>query len=178
MSNAISLSAPGCLRPRLITRLITGLSMIILGSAFASEYWGGLVPCHLCWLQRYPYMATIALGILAMILQRRNPGGKAWRACLAISGIAFGLGACIAAYHVGVEQHWWKGPESCTSTIDTAASMEQLMQTLINTPVVRCDEAQWSLFGISMAGYNFLASIGLMLISFSVIPELRRNTRC
>lgn len=177
MNDAPPLTEPGCLKPRLLPRFITGMSIIILGSAFASEYWGGLTPCHLCWLQRYPYMATIALGIVAMILQVYAPDAKAWRACLAIAGIAFGVGAGIAAYHVGVEQHWWKGPESCTSTISTAASMEQLMQTLINTPVIRCDETQWSLLGISMAGYNFLASIGLMLVSFTVIPELRRSSR-
>ena len=28
----------------------------------------------------------------------------------------------------------------------------------MNAPLVRCDVAAWSLFGISMAGYNFLLS--------------------
>ena len=152
--------------------LITALSVAILGTAFASQYWGGLEPCHLCWLQRYPYMVTIALGFLSLALQQTEPQGKGWRVLVALSGVAFAVGACIALFHVGVEQHWWKGPESCTSSVNNAQDLKALMQALLNAPIIRCDVPAWSLFGISMAGYNFLASLGLMAITLSVLPSL------
>ena len=152
--------------------LITALSVTALGSAFASQYWGGLQPCHLCWLQRYPYMVTIVLGFLSLVLQRAEPGGKGWRILVALSGLAFAVGASIALYHAGVEYHWWKGPESCTSNLGNAADLDQLMHALLNTAVIRCDVPAWTLFGFSMAGYNFVASLGLMLISMTVLPGL------
>lgn len=155
--------------------LITALSVAILGTAFASEYWGGLAPCHLCWLQRYPYMVTIALGFLSLILQQSEPQGRGWRIIVALSGFAFAVGACLALYHMGVEYHWWKGPESCTSDIGNAANLGDLLHALLNAPVIRCDVPAWTLLGLSMAGYNFIASLGLMLISFTVIPSLTRD---
>jgi disulfide bond formation protein DsbB len=155
--------------------LITALSAAILGAAFASEHWGGLEPCHLCWLQRYPYMVTIALGLIALLLQRTEPEGKGWRIVVALSGLAFAAGASIALYHAGVEYHWWKGPESCTTSVSSAANLDELMTALINAPIIRCDVPAWTLFGLSMAGYNFFASLGMMLISLSVIPGLTRE---
>ncbi len=38
-------------------------------------------------------------------------------------------------------------------------SVEALRQQIMSSLVVRCDEVAWSLFGISMAGYNFLISL-------------------
>ena len=39
----------------------------------------------------------------------------------------------------------------------------------------RCDQIAWSMFGISMAGYNALISLALALASFAValLPERR-----
>ena len=31
-------------------------------------------------------------------------------------------------------------------------------------PLVRCDDVQWSLFGISMAGWNAILSVGSALV--------------
>ena len=33
-------------------------------------------------------------------------------------------------------------------------------------PLVRCDEVAWSLFGISMAGYNFMLSVAMAGLAF------------
>jgi disulfide bond formation protein DsbB len=35
---------------------------------------------------------------------------------------------------------------------------------IMNAPVVRCDEIAWDLFGISMAGWNMLISLGLVAL--------------
>ena len=32
-------------------------------------------------------------------------------------------------------------------------------------PVVRCDEPAWTLFGVSMAGYNFLVATALAALA-------------
>jgi disulfide bond formation protein DsbB len=84
---------------------------------------------------------------------------------LLLAALAFFVDAGIAAYHVGVEQHWWQGTAECGSTLDLNLSPEDLTKQLLNQPVVRCEEVPWSLFGISMAGYNFLYAVGLGLIT-------------
>ena len=78
--------------------LILAASAIVLGSAMASQYWGGLTPCKLCIWQRWPYVATIAAALLALSLFRgpagRRIGGRggaaARRAALALAGGARG----------------------------------------------------------------------------------------
>jgi disulfide bond formation protein DsbB len=34
------------------------------------------------------------------------------------------------------------------------------LQEIVAAPLVRCDQVQWSLFGISMAGWNAILSLG------------------
>lgn len=139
--------------------LILAASIIVLGSAMASEYWGGLTPCQLCIWQRWPYVATIALSVLALTLFRR---AGARRVLIGLCAIAFAIGGGIAVYHAGVELGWFPGPTSCSGDATMAAqTIEDLRRLLLAQPVVRCDEIQWSLFGISMAGYNAIISLTL-----------------
>src|SRR5207237_10719321 len=90
--------------------------------------------------------------------------GAAWvaGALLAIAALGFLAGAGIAAFHVGVEQHWWAGTAECGASGPLAGgSAADLRAKLLAQPVVRCDEVAWSLFGISMAGFNVIVSLAL-----------------
>lgn len=150
--------------PRLAAGLVALASAAVLGTALASQFLGGLVPCDLCLYQRWPYVATIAAGLAGVALVR---GRAARRALLALSGVAFVVGGAIAFYHVGVEQHWFAGPGACAGTVGEPESIEELRRRLLAAPIVRCDEVAWSLFGISMAGYNVIASAALAAASFA-----------
>jgi disulfide bond formation protein DsbB len=137
--------------------LVALASAAMLGGAYAFQYWGGYAPCVLCWWQRYAHMGVIALAALALL-----PVGTAVRALLLLAAAAAALaGAGIAGFHVGVEQHWWQGTAACGSTLGPATTIEEMRQRLLAQPVVRCDEVAWSLFGISMAGYNLVLSLAL-----------------
>ena len=89
-------------------------------------------------------------------------GGR--RVLLLLCAVAFAASAGIGIYHVGVEQGLFAGPTACSGTI-TGDSVEELRRALVAAPVVRCDQVAWSLFGISLAGYNVLASVALALFS-------------
>src|SRR5260370_24806518 len=79
---------------------------LVLGAALLSQYWGGLAPCELCLLQRWPWAAAIALSPAALIAGSR--AALPWVA-LALA-VVLALGAAFAFYHVWVEQHWFAGP--------------------------------------------------------------------
>ncbi len=150
--------------PRLVPALIVAVSLGALAAALASQYWGDLQPCVLCIYQRYAYLGAAAFGLLGLIA---GPRTGARRAAVALAGLAFLTGAAIAAFHVGVEQQWWRGTAGCHApAFDPNASIAELRKQLLETRFVPCDEVPWSLFGISMAGYNVLASLGLALTSF------------
>ena len=54
-------------RPFLILLAAAG-SAALLAGAFAFQYIGGLAPCHLCLLQRYPHGAAVGIGVLALLI--------------------------------------------------------------------------------------------------------------
>ena len=152
--------------PRLVFALLLGASAAILAAAFASQYIAGLEPCVLCLYQRVPYGAVIALSGLGLGLSGLAPPPKGVIVSLAgLCAVAFLVNAGIATFHVGVEQHWWQGTEACGAVGTMARTIEELRAQILAAPVVRCDVVPWSLFGISMAGYNVLASLGLAVAS-------------
>jgi disulfide bond formation protein DsbB len=148
------------LHPRNAAALLLLASAATVGGAFAFQYIGGYAPCVLCWWQRYAHFATIGFALLALL----PVGAPARRLCLLAAAAAALTGTGIAVFHVGVEQHWWQGTAECGSTLGAASSLEDMRKMLLAQPVVRCDEVAWSLFGISMAGYNALISLGLAAI--------------
>jgi len=159
--------------PRTLPALILAASVAVLGGAFLFEYVGGLAPCVLCIYQRYPYGVAIALSAAAFFVADRRARG----ALLVICGLAFLAGAAIAAFHVGVEKHWWEGTAACTGEIGPAGSLEELRAQIMAAPVVRCDRVAWSLFGISMAGYNLLISLLLAAVSVWAARRTLREER-
>ncbi|WP_127902771.1 disulfide bond formation protein B [Solirhodobacter olei] len=132
-------------------------SVALLGGALAFQYIGGLLPCHLCLLQRYPHAVAIAIGVVALVIPWRV---LPWAGALAAAATS-GLGV----YHTGVERHWWAGPASCTSSMTVQGiSAKDLLAHILAAPVVRCDEAAWSFLHLSMASWNAIFSAVLVLV--------------
>jgi disulfide bond formation protein DsbB len=155
---------------RLFALALMALSVAVAGSALLFQYVGGLAPCPLCLYQRWPWYAAAALGLLALFLGGRRAG--AW--VLGLSGLLLVAGAGVALYHVGVEQHWIAGPTACSGVPGgTAETVEALRAQLMGTAPVRCDEIAWSLFGVSMAGWNAILSLAVALFAFWGFRRLR-----
>lgn len=116
----------------------------------------GYAPCELCILQRWPHLAAVVIAGLAWLTGRV-------RAFALLGMAAAGVAAGLAIYHTGVELQVWAGPAHCAGGVGDLATMStaELMARLQSAPVVRCDEVAWSLFGISMAGWNAIFSAGL-----------------
>ena len=138
------------------------MSALILGTALASQYVGGLAPCDLCIWQRWPYAAAIGLSLAALTVRR--PAARS--VVIGLCGIAFAIGGAVAFYHLGVEEGWFRGPAGCSAAAIDATTLEGLRRQLEATAIVRCDEVQWSLMGVSLAGFNLIASAALAAGSF------------
>ncbi|MEM7056065.1 MAG: disulfide bond formation protein B [Pseudomonadota bacterium] len=148
--------------------LLAGLgSFLLLAGAFGFQFIGELAPCPMCIWQRWPHAVAILIAVSAMTLlwqQRRVLAG------MGAATMAFSTG--LGIFHAGVEQKWWKGPGSCSGADPGALSSDQLLDQLLETPLVRCDEIVWDLFGITMAGWNGLISIGLAVLwIFAAFPK-------
>jgi disulfide bond formation protein DsbB len=133
----------------------------MLGAAHAFENFGGLAPCALCLKQRDVYWGAAAFALAALVVIRLRPS-IATLACVGL-GLVFLLEAGVALYHVAVEQHWVvaRCDASALSEITTLP-----MSGAIEAP--KCDQPQWFLFGVTMAGYNAAIALALAVGSFLV----------
>jgi disulfide bond formation protein DsbB len=141
------------------------VSALVLGAALASQYWGGLAPCELCLKERWPWDAALAIAALWFLLSGRVPGGGP----AVVLALIFAAGAALAFYHVGVEQHWFAGPSSCTTNATGAQTIDDLKKQLLATEPVLCDQVQWSFLGISLAGFNLIASAAMAIVCIAAV---------
>ena len=140
--------------------LFSGLiSFSLLASAISFEFFYDLVPCKLCIWQRWPHVIIVVVMLLGLSVPN-----KTWILLLiSLSAIVTGI---IGFYHTGIEQGWWSGPLGCSNQFGSETDISNLTTLLLETPVVKCDEIVWSLFNISMAGWNGIFSLILFLTCF------------
>jgi disulfide bond formation protein DsbB len=137
-----------------------GSGALLLGALYF-QYVMELPPCDLCHWQRYPHIAVVVAGLGALVTYR-HPTISLVLLLVAITGLLVTAG--IGIYHVGVEYKWWLGPQTCSGNIPTGLSVDQLKKYLFGAKMVRCDETAWSMWGISMAGWNVIFSAGLAFV--------------
>jgi len=134
--------------------LAGGISLALIIGAHLFEM-NGYAPCKLCTWQRWPHYAAIAVLMFATVTKQFKslPLLLVIAACLETSG-------WIGFYHAGVEYGYWDGPETCSGLPDISGSPADFLKRIELAHVIRCDAASWDLFGVSMAGYNALISMG------------------
>ncbi|WP_294355308.1 disulfide bond formation protein B [uncultured Sphingomonas sp.] len=140
----------------------------LLAGAWSFQLIGHLYPCEMCHWQRWPHYGALVLAVLSFVA-----GGARTKATLVAGAAALiAISGLIGVFHAGVEYHWWQGITACTMTISGAGrSTDAMLKDLLAAPIVRCDAAQWTLFGVSLAGWNAAVS----LVGAGVIGWLLRR---
>ena len=146
----------------LAAKLLLAINIGSLCFALTMQYGFDVYPCILCLWQRVPYAAVAVLSLALMLWK---PYGKHTFVLLCLAVAAYLAGAGVAAFHTGVEQHWWEGTSSCSIVPIHAGSAEDLRRSLLETVLPPCDKVSWTLFGLSMTNWNFLASLGLAFLT-------------
>jgi disulfide bond formation protein DsbB len=153
--------------------LLASAAMLAIAHAF--QRFGGLAPCELCLKQRSVYWVAGGFAAAAMIIVR-FPGGPRFRqASCWLLALVFLAGAGIAIYQAGAEWKFWHGPASCSGggSVSVAALKDLLNGGGVKMPA--CDRPAWVFAGLSMAGWNALAS--LILVGLSAAAALRERSK-
>ena len=102
---------------------------------------------------------------LALLL-RKNDG--AMRTLTLLAAIAIAISGAIGVFHAGVEYGLWQGLTTCSTGVTGPITLDDIMAA----PITRCDVPQWTLAGISLAGFNAIFSAAAAAL---VLTLLRRG---
>jgi disulfide bond formation protein DsbB len=163
---------------RPLDKLVAGFAFLlglatILG-ALGSQFLGGLQPCELCLEQRLPYYWGLPVLALILVLWNRLPL-PVWYLGMAIVTILFAWSTYMGAFHSGVEWGFWPGPTACSGT---GAGLSLSLESLNDLqPVIGCDVVQFRFLGLSLAGYNALISLAIVVLLLGAILFQARRAR-
>ncbi|GAA0265548.1 disulfide bond formation protein B [Alteraurantiacibacter aestuarii] len=142
-------------------RLALLVPALLLGGAYISQYGFGLYPCEMCWWQRWPHFAALALALASFAIPP-----KRLFVALAAGGIL--VSGLIGVFHAGVEYGLWEGLTSCS--LPPSASVDPL-EAILAQPIIRCDQPAWTMMGISLAGFNAIFSIAGAVTIWSLLAR-------
>lgn len=144
---------------------LAAASLAALAGAYTAEYGFGLKPCELCLWQRVPYALIAVLFTLSCFFRTSAvQSGLRW-----VMAALMVLEAGLAAYHVGVEQHFFAGLEGCSGGNAGAQTLDALRAAILDAPLVMCSQPSFYFLGLTMAAWNavyasILAGLSLFLL--------------
>ena len=144
-----------------VSAVLSGAALLTILAAHAFEEFGGYAPCPLCLQERYAYYFGVPAAVVAFFAARSESFGVA-RLVLVLIAIGFLINMGLGIYHAGAEWKWWPGPDTCAGGFD----LEWGEEGIVDTPVIRCDEAPWHFLGLSFAGWNVVVSAALAGLAF------------
>lgn len=149
------------------------VSAALLAGAHLFERVGGLPPCILCLDQREAHWTALAVAAAGLVLGRVFKSKLGALSAVGAASLVYAVSAGLAFYHTGVEYGFWPGPAMCAAggggvidVTDLGAALDQPASG------PSCEDVQWQLLGVSMAGYNLLISAGLFALTlFAAMTE-------
>jgi disulfide bond formation protein DsbB len=144
--------------------LVAALMAATVGIALGFQHIGGYIPCKLCLEQRTPYYAAAPLMLAGFVFWALSAPAYLTRACFAIGAVLMAYGMFLGVFHAGVEWAFWAGPADCSVTV-AAPTDTNILSAIDTIKPPSCTEAALRIFGLSFAGWNVIASLGLAYLA-------------
>ncbi len=120
-----------------------------LAYAYFAQHFYHVIPCSMCYYERYIYWSVGIISLLGLF----TPSFRIF--LLRALGLVLAIGVGVGIYHLGIENHWWAAPASCTG-VPLAQSPQEFLMNLQSRPMARCDQVGWRIFGISATLLNLV----------------------
>ena len=133
------------------------ISALMLMGAYGFQYIGGLEPCQMCYWQRIPHWLAIGLLAVFWLLKKKE--------LLWLMGAVMLVSAGLGLWHSGVESGWLAPPTGCAANLDWQGDTSAVLDALLASNPVPCNQIAWAFLGISMAGWNFIISFALAIFA-------------
>jgi disulfide bond formation protein DsbB len=151
--------------PVVAAAIVAVVGALTICGFFFFQYVLGYPPCPLCLDQRNAFYVGVPLAALLSLGANHGASSKVMTAGFALIAAVMLWNTGLSVYHAGVEWKFWTGPADCSGPINSLGSASNMLKQLDYIRIVRCDEAAWRFFGISLAGYDVLVSLFLAVVA-------------
>jgi disulfide bond formation protein DsbB len=144
-------------------------SILALLIAYFIEHALGHIPCNLCLIERIPFLASIVLVSLVLILNKYE------KIVSFTVGLFFLFGAIISFYHFGIEQGFFNESVVCDLTnINKVTSAQELLKEL-EKKTISCKDVTLRVFGFSLATFNTITSLSISVMMLRIGVNYEKN---
>ena len=153
----------------------TTLSLILIFSVFALiaayfiQYILGHKPCNLCLIERLPYISSIILTLLSLILKKFE------KIIFILLALIFISATIISFYHFGIEQGFFQESLVCNSDNEISNLNKEDLLKELQKKTISCKDVDFRLFGLSLATINTIISFILSVITFKIFFNYEKN---
>ena len=158
--------------PKIINKVILNLillfSIFALLAAYFVQYILGYEPCNLCLIERIPYIISIIIITLNLIIRKYE------KILLIFLTIIFLFATLISFYHFGIEQGFISESLICNLSNENSLTKEEILNEL-NTKIISCKDVYFRIFGLSLASINTIFSLTLSAITFKLFLDYEKN---
>ena len=146
------------------------LSVLAIANALIAEFFFHILPCEMCYKQRYPYYFLISIFIVFYFI---NKTSNIWLYVLTELAVLYGL--FYSVWHIGIEQNLLTGPSNCSGRLEGTNSVSDLKEQILNQDIINCNEISWSMLGLSAATLNSILLSLLLLFNTIYIFKIYNN---
>ena len=149
---------------------LVGASIFALLVAWWTQHIRGVVPCELCFIERWPWRVALAAGLIGLLL----PG-------LSVVTIALGLFALLVSVllsilHSGVEFGLWPSPfPSCHAPVLSIGSITQRLASMPMQAAKPCDAPTFLFDWLPVSMTTLGGFFAFIVMLFIIYPLNRRR---
>ena len=157
------------IKNKIILNLILLFSIFAITAAYFIQYVLGHQPCNLCLIERMPYIFSIIIILVCLFSQKFE------KVVLVILSLTFFTATLLSFYHFGIEQGFIKESLVCDlNSLNNELTKEALLNQLKELPV-NCKDVTFTIFGLSLATFNFFISLILGVITTKLFLTYEKN---
>jgi disulfide bond formation protein DsbB len=149
--------------------LILIFSIFSLGVAYFVQYILEHKPCNLCLIERLPYISSIIIILLVLILKKFE------KFIIFLLALTFISATLISFYHFGIEQGFFKESLVCDSNNEINNLTKESLLKELQKKIISCKDVSFTFLGVSLATINTIISLVLSVITSKLFLKYEKN---
>ena len=150
----------------LISFIVSSISLLL---AYYFEVTFDLIPCDLCSKQRLIHFLIFFISIITFLFMKLNFNFRFICKLIILLWIS---SMVISIYHFGIEKNFWLGFTECSAKLSFDSDT---LKNLLSQNPIRCQEVQFKILNISLAGWNAFISFSVFIILVYMLFVLKKD---